>query len=787
MIKMSNKYFCRILAILAIFLMVVSCIALPSSMAISEGEVTTLTPTGYVPNNNSTGLTFSAYYQPINISVNLSVPPYQLPLNLSNVTNIGDITSEFRLNKIKKDVLENNGFVIVDYGSVNDIVEPYEDIRVKGVPIFVTSDTLLHLYHVQFDEILKGIEERAFFDELLDLSKTMFDQSTQDYERFTEPELKEAARRNVAYFAVALKLLQTPTGGSTGTEDIKEIKFTVPDYVKDEVNAEIMNIEHHDGFHSSAIFNTNCYCSGSCCYREDYSQYVPRGHYTRSEKLKRYFKAMMWYGRMAFLLKGGNVSECAELESPLITEEDAKIATIQASLISSELPTVEVGNKTAQELWDRIYAVTAFFVGTADDLTPSEYQKAIGDVFGSEFNATELADDENLMRLKSELAALRSPEIYGGSGNLTIYPPFTREKIQECIPKTKGLRFMGQRFVPDSYMFGQLVSPAVGRYIGNDTAFTMCYTLAGAARCFPRGLDIMAVLGSERAEDILKEEGDTEYAGINTSYNKQLEELKSEFAGLNTTDWNRNLYWSWLYALKPLLNEFEEGYPTFMQTRAWQEKELQTSLASWTELRHDTILYAKPIYGDWLGSPGGPVLLPVVGYVEPVPEFYARLLASTEMTEKGLIDLNVLNEAEKARLQSLECIIERLISISINELENKELTEDDYEFIRHFGSELESVVTGVEDKGKETTIVADVYTNTNTKKVLEEGVGYVDLILVAYKVPDGRILVGAGPVFSYYEFKQPMADRLTDEMWKDMLLHNPPERPEWVNGICVDW
>ncbi len=81
--------------------MVVSCIALPSSMAISEGEVTTLTPTGYVPNNNSTGLTFSAYYQPINISVNLSVPPYQLPLNLSNVTNIGDITSEFRLNKIK--------------------------------------------------------------------------------------------------------------------------------------------------------------------------------------------------------------------------------------------------------------------------------------------------------------------------------------------------------------------------------------------------------------------------------------------------------------------------------------------------------------------------------------------------------------------------------------------------------------------------------------------------------------------------------------------------------------
>lgn len=30
-------------------------------------------------------------------------------------------------------------------------------------------------------------------------------------------------------------------------------------------------------------------------------------------------------------------------------------------------------------------------------------------------------------------------------------------------------------------------------------------------------------------------------------------------------------------------------------------------------------------------------------------------------------------------------------------------------------------------------------------EVLEEGVGYVDLALVAYKVPDGRIILGAGP------------------------------------------
>jgi len=222
------------------------------------------------------------------------------------------------------------------------------------------------------------------------------------------------------------------------------------------------------------------------------------------------------------------------------------------------------------------------------------------------------------------------------------------------------------------------------KYVGNGTPFTMCDTLAGQARCFPRGLDIMAVLGSERAEAIVIEEGDTKYEGLNTSYDKQLKKLKSRFAGFNRSDWNRNLYWSWLYALKPLLNGFGDGHQTFMQTKAWQEKELQTSLASWAELRHDTILYAKQSYTPSLESAGPqqeqPKPKPVVGYVEPVPEFYARLLALTEMTENGLMDLDVLSETEKARLHSLERILERLIAISKAEQENEELTENDYEF-----------------------------------------------------------------------------------------------------------
>ena len=212
----------------------------------------------------------------------------------------------------------------------------------------------------------------------------------------------------------------------------------------------------------------------------------------------------------------------------------------------------------------------------------------------------------------------------------------------------------------------------------------------------------------------------------------------------------------------------------------WEEKELTSALASWSELRHDTILYAKQSYTMTIEGIAPPEKL-VVGYIEPVPEFYNKLLALTRMTNKGLTEMEVLDDSAKYRLENLKKVLERLVELSKKELENKELTEDDYAFIKNFGKELNNVINNVDDKAKKTTIIADVHTDQNTKQVLEEGVGYVKMIVVAYKIPDGRILIGAGPVMSYYEFKHPMKDRLTDEKWRELLESDPPDEPEWAS------
>lgn len=66
----------------------------------------------------------------------------------------------------------------------------------------------------------------------------------------------------------------------------------------------------------------------------------------------------------------------------------------------------------------------------------------------------------------------------------------------------------------------------------------------------------------------------------------------------------------------------------------------------------------------------------------------------------------------------------------------------------------------------------------------KEGAGYVDVLVAACPWHDGTVFLAAGPVFSYYEFRQPMNDRLTDEAWRE-LLDSPQRlpRPAWFQSL----
>jgi hypothetical protein len=287
----------------------------------------------------------------------------------------------------------------------------------------------------------------------------------------------------------------------------------------------------------------------------------------------------------------------------------------------------------------------------------------------------------------------------------------------------------------------------------------------------------MAILGSEPARAILIAEGDTTYE----DYWERFDELAGQFDAFSREDWNRNLYWGWLYSLGALVTHYGPGYPAFMRTSAWSTRSLHAALASWTELRHDTILYAKQSY-TW-AAPFSGKASPAC-YVEPVPEFFGRLLALTRMTRTGLDDMAVLSDRARERLSSFEGMLDRLVAIATKELTNRPLQSGDYAYLDHLAEELELAVMAVWDCGLKTTLVADVHTNTNEQKVLEEAVGKVDLIVVACPQTDGSAFLATGPVLSYYEFKHPMEDRLTDEKWRALLdSSDKPERPAWYQPL----
>lgn len=681
---------------------------------------------------------FSDYRESVEIEVKPEVPPYRLPLDLRRIDGYEKINDFFLKDDEKAhSELEQNGVVVIDWGKQHDIIASFKSLKRSRIPLFVTSDVLFHLYRIQFLECLKEIEEEELFDLLLSLSEKFLESSSEQYGVYSD-DLKEAARRNTAFFSVAVRLL----------DSAKEI----PEFAVDQVASEIEKIMAHQGFQMSDIFR----------YREDYSQYVPRGHYTRSEGLGRYFRAMIWYGRMAFLLK-----------PMLVTRYDAKIQTLQAALIAGFADRIDIDGQTARRVWDRIYGVTAFYVGLADDLILYDYMDSMRGVLGTSFEVEKLLDDDCLFELKKVLALKPSPRIYGGTGQAGITPSeLSPEKLDEILDDTKGLRFIGQRFVPDSYVFNELVAPSVGKLMG-EPCFTGVFSLGVWIRGFPRGLDVMRILGSQRAGEVLSELGDDKYEG----YYEQVEKLTREFHEFSRADWTRNLYWSWLYALNSLLIQYPEGYPTFMRTTAWNDKQLTTALASWTGLRHATILYAKQSYTPTLVSaPPGEV---TGGYIEPVPEVYVRLLEIAQMTKKGLSRMDVLRESAEKRLDALIDILKKFIAISKKELENEQLSEDEYEFIRDIDHSLQRVVSGLELQTVMTTFVCDVHTDINTREVLQEGSGYVNLLIAAVSQPNGKMVLAAGPVLSYHEFKQPMDERLTDEKWVDLLREEKAPNEGW--------
>ena len=635
--------------------------------------------------------------------------------NLSNPTQIKEFDS------LLCQHLAKDGFAIVpaDHDQLFNI---YEQNDYSQFPNFVTTDLYLQLYHLYIDCALREIEEQKLLPMIVKFTRNMHE-LLYNMERWSgaDEKVNALAHHNAEFYNIAHKLFTGEwifdrEAGSIEAEEVRNATEAVNN------TSEFME-DYHD-----IMF--------------PYSLFRPRGHYTRTEKLQRYFRGMMWLQTVPFGMQN----------------EDEVLAAVQQACALGR-------DKTTQKLYNTLNGIITLMMGQSDNLSLPQVM--------AEVEKTGL-QMEDLIHNDQAIAKITASLTDIGNKQTRIRPKFEKTSHNK-------INVMPQRYQPDAEVLLKMVD-----YDGKPTR-----------RAVPKGLDFFAAMGVSSAEQILMQEK-TEWKAFGDS-------LKAMKKRMGEIDWSETTCTQWMHTLKVLTDkEGKEKMPYFMVTPEWDKKDLNAVLASWAELKHDAILYAKQPMGAECGG-GDEIPEPVVkGYVEPNTGFWKKAIELLDNTEKVLKQEDMLTEKVKDVTQRMREEAQFLLAISEKELAGKEPADEEYDQLKCIGATFENIsldlVRGedqylmgwsdVQGADKKVALVADVYTanadNNPEKSILFEAVGDADEIYVVVEI-GGYLYLTRGAVFSYREFIQPISEpRLTDEEWQKQLEKNARKGvPEWMNPLFV--
>lgn len=625
--------------------------------------------------------------------------PYAGPVTPDSLT---DVLWSDRVPENARGLLESHGFVVYD-GGIGQFHEAYSHVDQTGrQPLFVTVDSAYHYWHLAFSKVLRGTEQQVLLPMLEDFARSLSARGA-DAAGGDEEIVRIEGLANL--LGAVLGIGEPPTGA---------------------VADEVALITDHAGIATSPVLGLEV----------DYSLFGPRGHYTRTPELGRYFRAMSVLGQYGF-----RVADPAQLRTGLVL----------ADLIASD--------EHLRTTWTGIYEPTAFLVGLADDFTPIELVAA-ADSIDPEWR-TGTIEEDFLSDVASRLTETRPVAI---------------------DPELASMRVMGARFVLDSFILDQLVFPNV-----TDGA--------GVGRLQASVLDIAAAFGSEWAYDLQHEAGVlAEYP----EYEPQMTFVQSLVTGRDASDWAGTVYDAWLYAIAPMWSSHGLAYPDFMRTDAWAAKAHTTGFGSYAELKHDTLLYAKQAFAEGEGPPvpaeprhwvePEPVVYDRLVAVATLIRdgFTGRDLLTADSAD--ILDRLVVMYKRFADLARDE-----LAGVPITPDDNDwiESIASRFELIWVLSAaddDASDAMTGGFATGPDeiAAVVADIM--SNPEEALQIGTGLIDLIYVLVPNDDGQFQVARGAVYSFYEFWVPRGERLTDEEWRAMLFDGrAPERPAWITNAFTGW
>ena len=535
--------------------------------------------------------------------------------------------------------------------------------------VFLTTDLAAHAQHLVFDRILQYEEEVYFFPRLQELVGGLLE-SAEKWKKDNPRADPWFSDLGVHYLQVAEALLRLAPKRWDEADQYGHftVKYTdvdpgsvLGDYPPAVVHdLELMN--KAQGFAISSVLSKD----EKNQYREDFSQYKPRGHYTKNGVLKAYFKAMMWFGRINFLIAESGVEPLPAGGGSSADSTALTLAMEPTALLFNDfvLKDAELYQKWA-DLFDPITAL----IGLSDDLSFEEVMPLWKDQNVADV-ASWMAKKENLLAfMKKAHQKLRPPAI---SGNSVFSGP--SEGSDHAPPM--GWRLFGQRFTWDSYVHEQVSPPRL------------------MSRDMVRGLDVMAAFGSRTADALLASSDYRTMEGLQA----RLRTAAKIFAGWTDAYWNTTFYNQTLFTIRAqALFEPGTGF-YFTESPAWGLKAMISSHGTWAELRHDTILYVKQVYAERAG--GGDfdptfrteeVPRPV-HYVEPNLPFWQGVAKAARGLASILDRFQILDDEGRTALQGLVNLYAKASAIVEKEIADQPVAREDLDWIPSFAGELVPLV-----------------------------------------------------------------------------------------------
>jgi hypothetical protein len=657
------------------------------------------------------------------------------------------IDSSFLLTPYERSLVVEHGFMVSDRLRYQSFGSALFDIYHRDLPVFVSTDAILHAIHSSYDAILRSAEETLLMsqlDSLLSVLRAQLPGMTAVYA--ATPAMTPMLRDVDIYLTVAHALLR----GSAA-----------PYFAEDA--AAVAEIEALIAAQQPAWY----LLFSSTERMMDFSQFTVRGHYTQSPELGRYFKSMMWLGRTEMYLLGpANVN-------PAQKPEDIQRQTIDAALVVEALE-----GAGAFPLLEKIDAVIRMCVGESDNVTlpnmKSLLQRAQVGAAGRLLDPVVLTALQDTLRNQPFAFQRINSQILVSSDMLT----------PDRIQPASSVLLLGQRFVVDSYVTGNVVYDKISFH--------------GMAvwRGLPSSLDVLFALGNDAASQLLVPQIDMYHYATN------LAALRYLIDGYDASFWESSLYNGWLGMIRTCNPPADRSQlPGFMTTAAWWQEKMNTQLASWAELRHDNLLYAKQSYT------GVPTCSFPEGYVEPNPPFFDAVRTFAQLGRDRLVPL-LTGPMSQYGLTSyfsrLGSVADTLGAIARSELSGTCLTAEQIRFLQrmlymrsagcaqtpdgwYVGLYYSSGGLQIPD-----FVVADVHTcpadaaGNMVGWVMHVGTGPVNLAVVTVAASDGPAQAYVGPVMSYREHVTSGFLRLTDEQWSTSYALSQSSRPSFVNIYLAD-